>query len=483
MKKLLLLIILAFTLTANAQDENTSVTLIVTGSGNSKDDARKTALRSAIELAYTSYVSSKTEILNDNIVKDEIITVASGNILGYKLIEEATIDGVFHNTMEVSVSVNKLVSFAQSKGVTVEFSGSLFGAEIKLQKINEQAESKAVVNICLVFDQLLRKCFDYKIEVSEPQIDQESYLINYKITSSTNQNYSTAIQYLISNLKSISMNSSEIEKYNKTRKVVYRIGFLDNKLMQDQLEKSTARQDYNGDHSFTFSDYLRKAEAGLDPRQANQENTLGGRKLENIQNYIYLRNKESVITLLNLFIKANRYPFMFRVENNIEKETPNLKKWSSEKNSFPFCLIGSRKQFAGSTFQSTKNTFDFLFQSVDSLFGNYLVGGEKYFSGVKEDYIQYFKNQNKLGMVQRLEYHNPEKDRVRIPDYGLFIQPKQDDYCNSLFPSANPNCLVQDVLLISELSRYSFISEYKARYTLEDIEKISKIEVIPIIEN
>ena len=71
MKKSLLFLVLLLSLSINAQDDKT-VTLNVSGTGKNLEDAKTNALRSAIEQAFGAFISSKTEILNDNLVKDEI---------------------------------------------------------------------------------------------------------------------------------------------------------------------------------------------------------------------------------------------------------------------------------------------------------------------------------------------------------------------------------------------------------------------------
>jgi hypothetical protein len=48
-------------------------------------------LRSAIEQAFGAFISSKTEILNDNLVKDEIVSVSNGNIQKFEVLSEAQI--------------------------------------------------------------------------------------------------------------------------------------------------------------------------------------------------------------------------------------------------------------------------------------------------------------------------------------------------------------------------------------------------------
>ena len=74
--KTILLIVFAATITIRGfADNKDDITLIVTSDGPTKDAAIKNALRTAIEQAYGVFVSSNTDILNDEIVKDEIATI------------------------------------------------------------------------------------------------------------------------------------------------------------------------------------------------------------------------------------------------------------------------------------------------------------------------------------------------------------------------------------------------------------------------
>ena len=70
--------VLLFPLILQAQPKE--VSLIVTGEGATKEEATNNALRSAVEQAFGVFVSANTEILNDELIKDEIATISSGNI-------------------------------------------------------------------------------------------------------------------------------------------------------------------------------------------------------------------------------------------------------------------------------------------------------------------------------------------------------------------------------------------------------------------
>ena len=76
MKILIILSFIALTINAFSQTAEKTVTLVVSGQGKTQDEAKQNALRSAIEQAFGMFISSKTEILNDNLVKDEIVSVS-----------------------------------------------------------------------------------------------------------------------------------------------------------------------------------------------------------------------------------------------------------------------------------------------------------------------------------------------------------------------------------------------------------------------
>ena len=147
MRKIVLLVFILLNSAVYAQEDKT-VTLNVSGTGKTIEEARLNALRSAIEQSFGAFISSKTEILNDNLIKDEIVSVSSGNIEKYNIISQTEIPNYgYAITLSATVSIEKLTSFAQSKGVKVEFNGGMFGIKIKLQKLNEEAEIVSLKNL------------------------------------------------------------------------------------------------------------------------------------------------------------------------------------------------------------------------------------------------------------------------------------------------------------------------------------------------
>lgn len=157
---------------AQTQDD---VTLTVTGDGATKEEATNNALCSAVAQAYGVFVSANTQILNDEVVKDEIATVTSGNIKEYK--EVASLDmpnGRKEVTIQATVSISKLISYAQSKGASAEFAGATFTRNIKIYELNKENEKKAFSILLDQVKALIPFCYDAKLVIMSPSIPPES---------------------------------------------------------------------------------------------------------------------------------------------------------------------------------------------------------------------------------------------------------------------------------------------------------------------
>jgi len=237
-KKLFLAITIAtfsMSLFAQAVEE---VTLTVSGDGATKTEATQLALRSAIEQAFGVFVSANTQILNDELVKDEIATVSSGNIKKYEEIASAILpNGNTTVTLKAVVSISKLITYAQSKGSSAEFAGATFGMNMKLKELNKANEEKAIENMINQLTALIPSMFDYKLELGEPRIEklflndvyyeqyrqrheeryyEEVYAIPAKVIVIFNDNTEIANNILLNTLASLSLTENEVEEYKKT---------------------------------------------------------------------------------------------------------------------------------------------------------------------------------------------------------------------------------------------------------------------------
>lgn len=144
MKKLIITMMMLVGMVSAAWAQVDDVSLVVSGEGATKDEATTKALRSAIEQAFGVFVSANTEILNDELVRDEIATVSSGNVKKYT--ELGTINkpnGNIEVSLQAIVSVKKLTSYAKSHGSSAEFAGATFAQNLKLVELNRQNTTKA----------------------------------------------------------------------------------------------------------------------------------------------------------------------------------------------------------------------------------------------------------------------------------------------------------------------------------------------------
>ena len=252
MVRLFMLIFLLATFIANGQiseteteDKENIVTVVTVSGGETKSEAIKFALRDALEQTYGTFISSNTKILNDELVKDEIVSISSGNIKDYEIISELQLpNGFFSVTISSQVSLKSFATYMQKKGHKVSFSGSKFSMNIKLLKLNEESEKKAINNMLIVLKDLIKSCIDFKISglPSAPALipqgnsntmknskEEELYKVLMEVKWGLNENYKSFTEYLKESLRSISMKNSEIEEYLRLKKSTHEFFFYDQK--------------------------------------------------------------------------------------------------------------------------------------------------------------------------------------------------------------------------------------------------------------
>jgi hypothetical protein len=215
-KKLFLSILIATFSTGVFAQQIEEVTLTVSGDGATKEKATEVALRSAIEQAFGVFVSANTTIFDDELVKDEIATVSSGNIKKYEEIAMASLpDGNTTVTLKATVSVSKLISYAQSKGSSAEFAGATFGMNMKLKELNKANEEKAIENMISQFKALAPTMFDYELELGEPKVSSDGYVMSAKVLVTPNENAIIVVDILFNTLESLALTAEEIQSYEQ----------------------------------------------------------------------------------------------------------------------------------------------------------------------------------------------------------------------------------------------------------------------------
>lgn len=228
MKKIGLILcmsVLVFSTNIFSQDQSKDVTITSSGSADTQEKAKQVALRSAIEQAFGTFISARTEILNDEMVSDEITSVASGNIKSYEVLNEAQLpDGRWGVTVKSLVSVDKLTTFVQAKGVEIEIKGGLFALNIKQQLLNEQGEMNVIQEMVGLLHETMQTAFDYEIKSSDPKsLDAESknWEIPLFVTATTNENIDFCANYCIKTLAALSLSYDEATSYKSLNKAVF----------------------------------------------------------------------------------------------------------------------------------------------------------------------------------------------------------------------------------------------------------------------
>lgn len=217
MKKLILYIFIATSYNAIAQEAK-NITLIVTGQGKTIDVARTNALRFAIEQAFGTFVSSETQVLNDELITDNISTISNGNIQKFTVLDETNFNNKYYSvTLRAEVSLNKLATFLNQNGMSVNIDGQLVANNYLLKDIYENNESTSAQNY---FTSILenysnKNLFEIELIASDPfksSLNQHFY-VPLRLKISPQEGLKTLASSTINFLKSISLDESNIQTY------------------------------------------------------------------------------------------------------------------------------------------------------------------------------------------------------------------------------------------------------------------------------
>lgn len=231
MKRILVLFLFIIIAVPGLSQSVDEVSLVVSGSGTSKDNAIQSALRSAVEQAYGVFVSANTQVLNDEVVKDEIATVSSGNIKSYKEIDcQMLNDSNWTVSLRAVVALNQLMSYAKSKGFSCEFAGQTFAMNMKLKELNRQNEVKAVNNLRDRVAMIAKDVFDVGVMAKDPMLSDNGteYIVPLEISVTSNEAANAFYHLVTSTLSELSLTQTEIEDYERTNHEIYWFQVYDN---------------------------------------------------------------------------------------------------------------------------------------------------------------------------------------------------------------------------------------------------------------
>jgi hypothetical protein len=226
-RKTIALLIFLLASFAGISQTNKDVTITSSGRGKTQENAKQAALRSAIEQAFGAFISTKTEMFNDQIVADQMSSVSSGNIKSYELLNESQLpDSSWGVTIKSIVSVDKLTSFVEAKGVAIEIKGAMFALNIKQQILNEEGEIKAINDMIGLLHEPMQTSFDYIINAGNPEsldADNKNWQIPLEATATANKNMDFCANYCMKTLGAVSLSSEEVASYQSLNKAVFPI--------------------------------------------------------------------------------------------------------------------------------------------------------------------------------------------------------------------------------------------------------------------
>ena len=244
--------------TGEQSNVNDEVTLVALGKASDSEKATTMALRSAIEQAYGTFVSANTTILNDDLVKDEIVTISNGNIKSYEVLSDVKCeDGQDMVTVKATVCISKLVSYAKSKGASAEFAGATFAQSMKIKELYKQNEAKALENLLTQVKFMLPSCYDLGLsDIGEPEESRNSpncYELAMYVDFKPNANTKVLCDLFLNTLKSLSLEESSRDQGSELRFIWVRTLNKEklNKLIKEKEEKLNNLDTFFKEDNFT----------------------------------------------------------------------------------------------------------------------------------------------------------------------------------------------------------------------------------------
>lgn len=216
-KKNVIIVVTFFLLNIIYSQDNRSVSLIVNGQGQTMEDAKQNAFRNAIEQASSEYFLLNKEIPKSNFIENQVITVSSGYIKSFEIISELKMsNGSYNLTLIATVSLTSLSTYYNNKGFEVEYSGSMYAANLKNIKLNKTNESQVINQLKPSIFNSIKDIFSYKIRSSSPNfINDESYKIELNIQSVPNKNFEKLISFLKNSFSGLSLTKAERKVYKE----------------------------------------------------------------------------------------------------------------------------------------------------------------------------------------------------------------------------------------------------------------------------
>lgn len=222
MKKLLFLIV-AIIFAASSFAQMSDVTLTVIGTGASEEIATQNALRRALEEAYGAFLVSRTSIVMDELASDEIVVNTNGQIKEMKHNDISTLpNGQISVSVTATVSMQKLISYAQGKGCEVAFMGDAFVANLKMMQLKVDNATKTLKILTEQIEDLSEDLFSFELSMGSSPVlinieDKEYYVFKGQLNVYSNYASHHFYNLLHNTLSALQLNKSELDFFVRNK--------------------------------------------------------------------------------------------------------------------------------------------------------------------------------------------------------------------------------------------------------------------------
>lgn len=223
-KKISSLVFLFFLVHLSAQNNTNHLKSVGFGEGMNFETAKNEALRNSLEMVIGTFIKTSTEIENNKVLTDQVLSMSSGVIQSYKIISKLENNESWQVVVESMISVNNTVKYIESispSGSEVEIKGGVFAINQKLKEFARENEWKIINDVAGELHNIFQKSFDYILLSKEPQNFNNNYKIENIISVYANQNINQAANLIVETLESISLSSEELKNYQEENHKYY----------------------------------------------------------------------------------------------------------------------------------------------------------------------------------------------------------------------------------------------------------------------
>ncbi len=185
--------------------------IIADGYGPTPEEALQNALQNAVEQAAGVYVSSITEIENDEIVKDEVLSLSRGFIKEHRKLSESKFEDDYKVVAAAIIVEKQMIERLEASGLKVDYNAGGLVSKLKEwdnMKVDEHKMAQALFNVHELKNYGI--IWDYNIHVEEPARKGNTYTFTGTVSAKTNPNYTIEFFNLKNILSELALETEEL---------------------------------------------------------------------------------------------------------------------------------------------------------------------------------------------------------------------------------------------------------------------------------